>query len=57
MSSKKKKKNEQRASFVYWSKVFSSSCLKRACHKIANGEEEKKFCDICFFALKILVFA
>ena len=26
---------------MHWSKV-SSSCLKCACHKIANGEEEKK---------------
>ena len=41
VSSKKKKKNEQRASSCIGLKV-SSSCLKRACHKIASGEEEKK---------------
>ena len=38
----KTKKMEQRVSSCIGNKV-SSSCLKCACHKIANGEEEKNF--------------
>ena len=40
--SEKTKKMEQRVSSCIGNKV-SSSCLKCACHKIANGEEEKNF--------------
>jgi len=40
-SEKTKKMNNELNSCI--GNKVSSSCLKRACHKIANGEEEKNF--------------